>query len=150
LSIVACLFRPCVPSETSPSVSTFFATHGIMLTVTIWSGETPSFWAKNVLIRVPIIACGDLHVLRCGSSCGYVFSTKLTQPGQQDVNIGRTPPFLTRDTNSVASCSCYYEHLWSHLHDCDIGREVGVKDIVKTELPQGSNKFSCGYCSFPL
>ena len=61
------------------------------------------FCAKWVFTVAPIICCGDLQLDRCGISSGYRFSTRFTQPGQQDVNCGMTPPVLTRFRNSVVS-----------------------------------------------
>ena len=40
---------------------------------------------------------------RFGISSGKLCSTYLIQPGEQDVNIGSTPPFLMRLSSSVAS-----------------------------------------------
>ena len=54
-------------------------------------------------MTAPIICWGLLQVDRLGSRSGKLCSTNLTQPGQQEVNMGSLPPFLMRSTSSVPS-----------------------------------------------
>jgi len=85
------------------SISSFFAVHGIMATQKIRSGGICIFCAQYVLMMGPIIIMGDLHVDRFFPNWGYFFSTRLTQPGQQLVNMGKGPPALTRSSSSLPS-----------------------------------------------
>ena len=85
------------------AASYFFARHGTIETTYRSSRLTPYVRAKWFFTVAPIICCGDLQLDRCGIRSGYRRSTRLTQPGQHDVNCGSTPPVVTRFRNSVVS-----------------------------------------------
>ena len=51
----------------------------------------------------PSISIGDLQVDMLGIISGKWCSRYLTHPGEQEVNIGSTPPFWMRPSSSVAS-----------------------------------------------
>ncbi len=46
---------------------------------------------------------GDLQVEICLRYLGFSFSRYFTQAGQQEVNMGKGPPFSSRWRNSVPS-----------------------------------------------
>ena len=56
---------PCSVAMVGSSLSAFLATQGMMDTQKIFSGSTPSFWASQLLVRLPNICCGLLAVDSC-------------------------------------------------------------------------------------
>ena len=83
--------------------SYFFAVQGMMETTTMSLRSLPIICGMASFMVAPNICCGERQEERFFPRVGKLISAYLTQPGQQEVNIGKGPPALTRRRNSSAS-----------------------------------------------
>ena len=98
-----------LPASASFTASTahsyFLAVQGMTETQKIFLGSTPIFSAKYVFVTAPNICWGLFAVERFFASSGCFIFTYLTQPGQQEVNMGMgySPGWVILWMNSLPS-----------------------------------------------